>query len=132
MHNNGGDVNHRRQRRQLVVYQPQTEPIVPDVRQPRRTASASEGSPLAGVGQHAQRSETSQGHGHAFGEPCSPRGPQRRRDPQRNSPTAVVIFEHPPHVGGFHGGPFQCCFAVVGCVSTEHVRPGMWREFARQ
>ena len=31
VHNNGGDVNHRRQRRRLVVYQPQTEPIVPDV-----------------------------------------------------------------------------------------------------
>ena len=29
--NNGGDVNHRRQRRRLVVYQPQTEPTVPDV-----------------------------------------------------------------------------------------------------
>ena len=29
--NNGGDVNHRHQRRRLVVYQPQTEPTVPDV-----------------------------------------------------------------------------------------------------
>ena len=29
--NNGGDVNHRHQRRRLVVYQSQTEPTVPDV-----------------------------------------------------------------------------------------------------
>ena len=51
-------------------------------RQPRRTAPASEGSHLAGVAQHAQRGETSQGHGQVFGGPCWPRGPQRRRHPQ--------------------------------------------------
>ena len=96
-------------------------------RQPQRTDPASEGSHLAGVAQHAQRSETSQGHGHAFAFPCWPPGLQRKRHPQRNSPTVVATSEHHPHVGG---GPFQCCFAVVGCVSTEHVRPGMWSEFA--
>ena len=40
VHNNGGDVNHRRQKWRLVVYQPQTEPIVPDV--PDTTNSFSE------------------------------------------------------------------------------------------
>ena len=31
VHTNGGDVNHRHQRRRLVAYQSQTEPTVPDV-----------------------------------------------------------------------------------------------------
>ena len=35
-------------------------------------------------------------------------------------------------MGGCHGGPFQSCFAVVGCVNTEHVRPGLWSEFANE
>ena len=116
---NSRDVNHRHQRRRLVVYQSQTEPTfphVPDSHDERlqrvREAIWQE---LHNMPREVRRVRDMfmrlvDRVGHVR--------PQRRRDPQRNSPAAVVISEHSPHVGGCHGGPFQCCFAVVGCVST--------------
>ena len=88
-------------------------------RQPRLTASASEGSQMAGVSQHAQRSETSQGHGHAFGGPCCHVDRSAGVIPREIRRQQWSFLNIPLHVGGFHGGPLR---EFVGIHCTEQCR----------
>ena len=94
VHNNGGDVNHRHQRRRFVVYQSQTEPTVPDVLDSHNERLQRVREAIWQESHNMPR-EVRRVRDMVMRLVDRVRGPQRRHDPQRSSPTAVVILNMP-------------------------------------